>query len=164
MTRRLERPGRLTKNWSENRRLQAQIQKLLRLVEQLRRDGKGQAAPFRSRTSRWRSPRSRGAGRVGGMAHMPITPPRIDETYDVPLPTRCRHCGARQLSETHVAVPYQAEISRTVIYRQFDVHWRVRWLRAHGRRPSRVANLDGPRRGQQPVGPALPRRAERNVR
>jgi transposase len=49
-------------------------------------------------------------------------PPRIDETYDVPLPTKCPHCGEQQIRETHVATQYQTEIPRTVIYRQFDVH------------------------------------------
>jgi transposase len=49
-------------------------------------------------------------------------PPRIDETYDVPLPTACPHCASPQVSQTHIAVQYQTEIPRTVIYRRFDVH------------------------------------------
>ena len=40
----------------------------------------------------------------------------------MPLPTACPHCGGAHLSETHIAVQYQTEIPRTVIYRQFDVH------------------------------------------
>ncbi|MCA1838457.1 MAG: IS66 family transposase, partial [Actinobacteria bacterium] len=57
----------------------------------------------------------------GPHAHR-IAPPRIDETYDVPLPEKCPHCGGDHVRETHVAPQYQTEIPRTVIYRQFNVH------------------------------------------
>ena len=49
-------------------------------------------------------------------------PPRIDETYDVPLPAKCPRCGEHRVRETHVAAQYQTEIPRTVIYRRFAVH------------------------------------------
>jgi transposase len=109
---------------AENRRLKAQIQELMLLVEKLRRETKRQAAPFRKQDEPAAEPKQ--PGRKSGRRHGPhahrVLPPRIDETYDVPLPKKCPHCGDSHLSETHVAVQYQAEIPRTVIYRQFDVH------------------------------------------
>jgi transposase len=109
---------------AENRRLKAQIQELTLLVEKLRRESKRQAAPFRKQDEPVADPKKPGrksGRRQGPHAHRDV-PPRIDETYDVPLPEKCPHCGGRQVRETHVAPQYQTEIPRTVIYRQFDVH------------------------------------------
>jgi transposase len=109
---------------AENRRLKAQIQELTLLVEKLRRESKRQAAPFRKQDEPLAEPKK--PGRKSGRRHGPhahrVVPPRIDETYDVPLPEKCPHCGGRQVRETYVAPQYQTEIPRTVIYRQFDVH------------------------------------------
>jgi transposase len=109
---------------AENRRLKAQIQELMLLVEKLRRESKRQAAPFRKQGAPVAKPKK--PGRKSGRRHGPhvhrVVPPRIDETYDVPLPEQCPQCGGRQVRETHVAPQYQTEIPRTVIYRQFDVH------------------------------------------
>jgi transposase len=126
-------PGRPTYQelLEENARLksqlqaaQAQIEKLIGLVDKLRREEKRQAAPFRKQAAPAAPPKKPGrksGRRHGRHAHRSI-PPRIDEAYDVPLPTACPHCGGAHLSETHIAVQYQTEIPRTVIYRQFDVH------------------------------------------
>lgn len=109
---------------AENRRLRAQVEELTLLVERLRREGKRQAAPFRKQDEPATNPKK--PGRKSGRRHGPhvhrVVPPRIDETYDVPLPETCPHCGGHQVRETHVARQYQTEIPRTVIYRQFDVH------------------------------------------
>ena len=109
---------------AENARLKAQIQELMLLVEKLRRESKRQAAPFRKQDEAVAEPKK--PGRKSGRRHGPhahrVAPPRIDETYDVPLPEECPHCGGRQVRETHVAAQYQTEIPSTVIYRQFDVH------------------------------------------
>lgn len=109
---------------AENRRLKAQIQELMLLIEKLRRDAKRQAAPFRKQDQPQAVPKK--PGRKSGRRHGPhahrAAPPRIDETYDVPLPANCPHCGGRRVSETHVAAQYQTEIPTTVIYRRFDVH------------------------------------------
>ena len=116
---------------AENGRLQAQVQRLqgqaqelTLLVEKLRREGKRQAAPFRKQDEPVAVPKK--PGRKSGRRHGPhahrVVPPRIDETYDVPLPEECPHCGGRHVRETHVAPQYQTEIPRTVVYRQFDVH------------------------------------------
>src|SRR5882757_1897314 len=101
---------------AENRRLKAQVQELMLLIEKLRRDAKRQAAPFRKQDQ----PRavSKKPGRKSGRRHGPhahrAAPPRIDETYDVLLPAKCPHCGGRRVSETHVAAQYQTEIPTTV--------------------------------------------------
>ena len=122
----------------ENRRLKRQLRKagdriekldqrvkeLLRLIEELRRAGYRQAAPFRKQdepTSAPKKPGRKSGRRHGPHAHRSV-PPRIDETYDVPLPTKCPHCGRRHVSETHVATQFQTEIPRRLIYRRFDVH------------------------------------------
>ncbi len=105
-------------------KLQAQVQELTQLVEKLRREGKRQAAPFRKHDEPLAKPKKPGrkSGRRHGLHAHRVAPPRIDETYDVPLSEKCPHCGGRQVRETHVAAQYQTEIPRTVIYRQFDVH------------------------------------------
>lgn len=108
---------------AEVRRLEAQVQELLLLVEKLSRETKRQAAPFRKQDQPVAEPKK--PGRKSGRRHGPhaqrAVPPRIDETYDVPLPPQCPHCGDQHLRTTHVAPQYQTEIPRTVIYRRFDV-------------------------------------------
>jgi transposase len=105
------------------RSLSDQVTKLSAALEEERRRGKRQAAPF-SKGPPVEEPKP--PGRKSGRRHGPhahrSVPPRIDETYDVPLPQTCPACGDRHVSETHVAVQYQTEIPQTVIYRRFDVH------------------------------------------
>lgn len=109
---------------AENRRLKARVEELMQLIEKLRRETKRQAAPFRKQDES--AAASKKPGRKSGRRHGPHAhrnlPLRIDETYDVPLPKACSHCGAAPVRETHVAPQYQTEIPRTVIYRQFDMH------------------------------------------
>ena len=126
-------PGRLTyqelleKNRELKQRLQAalaQIEKPKRLVEKLRGEGKRQAAPFHKQDQPSAEPKQ--PGRKSGRRHGPhahrSVPPRIDESYDVPLPTICPHCGGTHFSPMHIAWQYQTEIPRRVIYRRFKVH------------------------------------------
>lgn len=107
----------------EMRALREQVAKLTAALEEERRRGKRQAAPF-SKGPPVVEPKP--AGRKSGRRHGPhahrSVPPRIDETYDAPLPETCPHCASPQVRETHVAAQYQTEIPRTVIYRRFDVH------------------------------------------
>ena len=100
-----------------------QVAKLTAALEEERRRGKRQAAPFSKGppVAEPKPPGRKPGKRHGPHAHRSM-PPRIDETYDVPLPPECPHCGERHVSETHVAVQYQTEIPRTVIYRRFNVH------------------------------------------
>ena len=106
------------------RSLSEQVAKLTVALENERRRGKRQAAPFRKQDEPAAEPKK--PGRKSGRRHGPhahrSVPPRIDETYDVPLPTKCPHCGGGHLGETHVDAQYQTEIPRTIIYRRFDVH------------------------------------------
>lgn len=103
--------------------LREQVAKLTAALEEAQRRGKRQAAPF-SKGLPVADPKQ--PGRKSGKRHGPHAqrsiPPRIDETYDAPLPAECSHCGERRVRETHVAAQYQTEIPRTVIYRRFDVH------------------------------------------
>jgi transposase len=103
--------------------LRAQVQELQLLVEKLSRDSKRQAAPFRKQEQPAAEPKKPGrkSGRRHGTHRRRAIPPRIDATYDVPLPPECPHCGDHHLRKTHVAPQYQTEIPRTVIYRRFDV-------------------------------------------
>ncbi|HEX4144411.1 MAG TPA: IS66 family transposase [Pirellulales bacterium] len=103
--------------------LERQVEDLLRLVEKLRGEGKRQAAPFRKQDQPMAEPKR--PGRKSGRRHGPHAhrsePSRIDETYRVPLPARCPHCGRGSLTPTDTAAQYQTEIPRQVIYRRFDV-------------------------------------------
>ena len=108
----------------ENLALKRQIETLTRLVEKLRRQGRRQAAPFRKQDEPTRPAKKPGrelGRRHGRHAHRDV-PPRIDESYDVPLPEQCPHCGDRHLRETRIATQYQTEIPRTVVYRRFTIH------------------------------------------
>jgi len=102
--------------------LREQVARLIAALEEERRRGKRQAAPF-SKGAPVEEPKP--PGRKAGKRHGPhahrSAPPRIDETYDAPLPPTCPHCASLQVYETHVAVQYQTEIPQAVIYRQFDV-------------------------------------------
>jgi transposase len=103
--------------------LREQLAKLMAALEEERRRGKRQAAPF-SKGPPVAEPKP--PGRKSGKRHGPhahrSAPPRIDEIYDVPLPESCPDCASPRISESHIAVQYQTEIPRTVIYRRFDVH------------------------------------------
>lgn len=103
--------------------MREQVAKLSAALEAALRQGQRQAAPFSkgSPVAEPKPPGRKSGRRHGPHAHRSL-PPRIDETYDVPLPPECPHCGAQHLHETHVAVQYQTEIPRTVIYRQFNLH------------------------------------------
>src|SRR5688572_33469330 len=98
---------------SENRELRAQvaelraaladaqssIERLTAALEEARRGGKRQAAPFRKRQgpkSEWNKPGSK-SGVVHGPHALRISPSRmvIDEEHDVPLPQAWPHCGMR---------------------------------------------------------------------
>ncbi|MBX3412602.1 MAG: IS66 family transposase [Pirellulales bacterium] len=103
--------------------LREQVARLSAALEEALRRGKRQAAPFSKGPplEEPKPPGRRSGKRHGPHAHRSV-PPRIDETYDAPLPPNCPHCASSQLGETHVAVQYQTEIPRRVIYRQFNVH------------------------------------------
>jgi transposase len=102
--------------------LRAENQRLRRLLEEARRAGKRQAAPF-SKGHRKHKPKKPGrkpGDDYGTKAHRP-PPEKIDETYEAPLPDHCPDCGG-PVQETDVQQQYQVEIPRKPIHRQFNVH------------------------------------------
>lgn len=123
----LEENGRLKQRVAELERqverLSSEVERLLKLVEKLRGQGQRQAAPFRKQdqpATEAKKPGRKSGRRHGPHAHRSL-PPRIDETYRVPLPKTCPHCGGPSLKKTQVVPQYQTEIPRQVIYRRFDV-------------------------------------------
>lgn len=125
---------------AENERLRGRVAELERLVAELRttnerltaalddarRAGKRQAAPFRKAGGP--KPEPKKPGRKSGDAHGPHAhraappPEAIDETHEAPLPCACPNCGGRRFDDERVAVQYQTEIPRRPIVRQFNIH------------------------------------------
>lgn len=108
------------------RALEAEVARLRRMVENLTRAGKRQAAPFSKGKPK---PHPKRPGRKPGKAYgrrasRPV-PKRVDETYDVPLPRACAHQGCDgRVHEEGVADQYQEDIPpvRPVV-RRFRVHY-----------------------------------------
>src|SRR5512138_213634 len=113
--------------------LEARLAALEALVEQLRRGGKRQAAPFSKAPPKAdpKPPGRKGGDGYGTKARRAL-PPRVDETHQAPLPAACPACGSADVEHTDTAHQYQAEIPRAVIYRRFEVH--VGRCRSCGRR------------------------------
>lgn len=103
-------------------RLQAEVAELTRLLEEVRRAGKRQAAPFAKGKpkDKPRKPGRKSGDNYGPKAHRQ-PPTEIDETYEAPLPETCPDCGG-QVIETRIDQQYQVEIPRIPIQRQFNVH------------------------------------------
>jgi transposase len=100
----------------------AQIEHLTRLLEEQRRAGKRQAAPFAKGPPK---PEPKKPGRkpgkdYGTKAHRQ-PPEQIDEVHEAPLPDACPDCGG-DVEETHIDQQYQVEIPRRPIQRQFNIH------------------------------------------
>lgn len=102
-----------------------QVQRLTTALDAERRAGKRQAAPFRKAAGPKPDPKP--PGRKAGDDHGPhahrmaAAPETIDETYPVPLPACCPHCGDKRLTPTRVVVQYQTEIPRRPLQRQFNI-------------------------------------------
>lgn len=127
--------------------LAGQLAALEALVEQLRRGGKRQAAPF-SKGPPKAEPKKPGrkAGDGYGARARRGVPPRIDEAHEAALPPACPGCGGGDVEHTHTAEQYQAEIPRTVIYRRFDVQvgrCRGCGTRVQGRHPLQTSDALG---------------------
>jgi transposase len=118
---RLEREmGRLRE---ENEWLRAENERLRRALEEALRAAKRQAAPF-SRRAPQASPQKPGrkAGPNYGCAQRREIPEVVDEVVEVPLPTRCPHCGG-EVEETGVVSQYQTEIPEPRVERiEFRIH------------------------------------------
>jgi transposase len=123
-----------------------QVEHLTRQLEELRRAGKRQAAPFGKGPpqSKPKRPGRKAGADYGAKAHRP-PPQQIDEVLEAPLPDSCPQCGGT-LEEIHVAQQYQVEIPRRPIHRQFNVHvGRCRHCqrRVQGRHPLQTSNALG---------------------
>src|SRR5713226_113810 len=106
----------------ENERLRQQVEYLKRQLDDARRAGFRQAAPFAKPVKPHPKRPGRKAGRAYGPKARRRIPSQVDERYDVPLPTQCPTC-AGPVVETDVATQYQEELPVTgVVVRQFDLH------------------------------------------
>jgi hypothetical protein len=94
----------------ENDRLRAENARLKALVEELRRGGKRQAAPFSKGPP---NPEPKPPGRKPGSAYgrrgHRAAPDEFDEQYEAPLPDSCPYCHSRELDETGVAAQVTAQ-------------------------------------------------------
>jgi transposase len=128
--------------------LTAEVTRLRADLEEARRAGKRQAAPFRKGPPKAdpKRPGRKAGDRHGTHAHrLPPPPEHIDEALDAPLPEACPGCGG-PLTETGVAAQYQTEIPRRPIRRRFDVHIGRRTTcgrRAQGRHPLQTSDALG---------------------
>jgi len=114
------RCGQLEKRIVE---LEAQVERLTKLLEQAQRTNKRQAAPFSPGPPKADpKPPGRKAGADYGKPAFRAAPPpgKIDEVHEAVLPDRCPKCGGA-VHETEVACQYQVEIPRQPIYRKFNV-------------------------------------------
>jgi transposase len=104
--------------------LQAEVERLQQELDEARRTGKRQAAPFAKQPPKAEPKRP---GRKAGDAYgrkghrRPPSAEQIDEVHEAPLPDVCPECGGA-MKESHVAHQYQVEIPRRPIHREVNVH------------------------------------------
>jgi transposase len=108
------------------RALQEQVQVLTAALEEARRSGKRQAAPFR-KPQRVEEPQKPGRkpGERYGEHTRRIAPENasLDEQHDVPLPPECPKCGSRRLEEDEPTTDqFQTEIVCRTVRRRFAIH------------------------------------------
>jgi transposase len=128
--------------------LEAHVERLTRLLDQQRRAGKRQAAPFAKGPPEGqpKKPGRKPGADYGTKAHRPPpTPEQIDEVHEAPLPDACPACGGA-IDATRVDQQYQVEIPRTPLHRQFNVHvgrCRDCQRRVQGRHPLQTSDALG---------------------
>jgi transposase len=141
---------------AESDRLRDENQQLRTQLDDARRAGKRQAAPFRKGPPKAQPNRP---GRKAGPQHgthghrSPPSAEQIDEAHEALLPEACPHCQGR-LVEAGVAQQFQTEIPRQPIRRQFNVHighCQRCGRRAQGRHPLQTSDALGAAASQ--VGP-----------
>lgn len=139
--------------------LQHQVQRLQEQFEILQREHKRQAAPFSKGPPQ---PEPKTPGRKPGAAYGSKARRRvphaaqITETYAVPLPDTCPHCGEADLKATDQAEQYQVEVPTEPIYRQFNIqigHCPACRKRVQGHHPLQTSDALGAARSQW--GPRL---------
>ena len=104
--------------------LKALVAQQAAVLEELRRSGKRQAAPFRKpKKKKPKKPGRKGGASHGKHAHRePLGDDDIDEILDAPLPKSCPDCNSDEIIEQRIAHQYQTEIPRRPIRRRFDIH------------------------------------------
>lgn len=102
--------------------LEARVEKLERIIDELRRGSKRQAAPF-SKGPPKSKPRKPGRkkGDDYGTRACRAAPDSIDEIHEAPLPDQCPDCGSRDVNHERIEHQYQTEIPTRAIHRRFDV-------------------------------------------
>jgi hypothetical protein len=112
---------RLDRSLGENQRLEQQIARLQKLVEEALRKRKRNTASF-SRDNPQPNPRPAGrkSGDQYGQQAIRPTPLKVDERIAVPLPPCCPHCESRVIRETPKAQS-QEDMVRVTLVRRFDV-------------------------------------------
>jgi transposase len=136
--------------------LQAKLADVTRLLDEARRAGKRQAAPFRKGPPK---PNPKTPGRKAGDAHgrhghrPPPAAQQIDEVLEATLPDSCPCCGG-PVVETTVTQQFQTEIPRTPLHRQFTIHvgqCQQCGQRVQGRHPLQTSDALGAAASQ--IGP-----------
>jgi transposase len=128
--------------------LQAENERLRRLLDEATRARKRQAAPFAKGqpVDQPKKPGRKPGTDYGTKAHrQPPALDQINEVHEAPLPDRCPDCGG-PLDETHVAQQFQVEIPRKPIQRQFNIHvgqCRQCRRRVQGRHPLQTSDALG---------------------
>jgi transposase len=123
------------------------IRQLERLLDELRRGGKRQAAPFSKGPPKLNpKPPGRKAGDDYGTKAYRAVPKVIDEEHEAPLPDRCPRCGGSRITPESVEHQYQTEIPTRPIHRQFNVaigHCACCGKRVQGRHPLQTSDALG---------------------
>lgn len=131
----------------ENLLLSKRVTRLEGLLEEARRSGKRQAAPFSKGEPRRqpRPPGRRAGAAYGRKAHRPI-PTQAGEVFDAPLPDACPSCGGA-IDAQPTADQYQTDIPPPQpLIRKFRVHvgaCRACGVRVQGRHPLQTSDALG---------------------
>jgi len=115
--------ARVARLESEVESLKAYASKLLAALEESRRSGKRQAAPFRKNPKEQKAPKKPGrksGDDHGNHAHR-LAPKSIDETYHVELPKRSSCCGSKVNPGDDTRQQFQTDIVVSVIHREFNL-------------------------------------------
>jgi transposase len=126
--------------------LSEQVAQLTHQLEEARRAGKRQAAPFSKGVpeKKPKKPGRKPGADYGNKAHR-LPPSTIDEVHEAPLPDACPDCGGH-IDESHVAQQYQVDIPRRPVHRQFNIHIGCCQLcrrRVQGRHPLQTSDALG---------------------
>lgn len=99
------------------------IEELRAQVEQVRREGKRQATPFRRKK---KVTKRKKPGRKGGHSQQRrAEPEHIDADLEAPTPEQCPCCGSDEVQELGTYEQLQEEIITKVVTRRFTIHYGV---------------------------------------